>query len=108
MSALFLATVEATEEAVLNSLLKATTVVGRDGNTRDAIDIKELLQVLKKYNALDWDKKLPPWGNGQKKPKKKQEDVRQRRLVRLNTRLRMPGLSPISIPAQEWTVLGPK
>ncbi|HHV57893.1 MAG TPA: S58 family peptidase [Firmicutes bacterium] len=66
MSALFLATVEATEEAVLNSLLKATTVVGRDGNTRDAIDIKELLQVLKKYNALDWDKKLPPWGNGQK------------------------------------------
>lgn len=66
MSALFLATVEATEEAVLNSLLKATTVVGRDGNTCDAIDIKELLQVLKKYNALDWDKKLPPWGNGQK------------------------------------------
>ena len=62
MSAIFLATVEATEEAVINSMLKATTVVGRDGNTRDAIDIKELLKVLKKYNALDWHKKIPPWG----------------------------------------------
>lgn len=52
MSALFLAAVEATEEAVLNSLLKATTVVGRDGNAVEAIDIDELLRVLRKYNAL--------------------------------------------------------
>jgi len=34
-SPLFLATVEAVEEAVLNSILKATTVTGRDGNTWD-------------------------------------------------------------------------
>jgi len=65
MDAIFLATVEATEESVLNSLLKANTVVGRDGNTREAIDIPALLSVLKKYNALDWDKKLPPWGKAQ-------------------------------------------
>ena len=62
MSAIFLATVEATEEAVINSMLKATTVTGRDGNTRDAIDIQELLRVLRKYNAVDWNKHLPPWG----------------------------------------------
>ncbi|MCL4371629.1 MAG: P1 family peptidase [Chloroflexi bacterium] len=62
MSPLFLATVEATEEAVINSVLRATTVVGRDGNVRDAIDVEELLRVLRKYNALDWDETLPPWG----------------------------------------------
>ena len=62
MSALFLAVVEATEEAVINSMLKATTVIGRDGRTVEAIDIDELLEVLKKYNALDWNKTLPPWG----------------------------------------------
>lgn len=62
MSAIFAATVEATEEAVINSVLKATTVVGRDGNTREAIDIQKLLPILHKYNALDWDRHLPPWG----------------------------------------------
>ncbi len=62
MSPLFLATVEATEEAVINSVLRATTVVGRDGNVRDAIDVEELLRVLRKYNALNWDETLPPWG----------------------------------------------
>ncbi len=62
MSPLFLATVEATEEAVINSVLRATTVVGRDGNVREAIDIEELLRILRKYNALDWDEKLLPWG----------------------------------------------
>ena len=62
MSPLFLATVEATEEAVVNSVLRATTVVGRDGNVREAIDIEELLRILRKYNALEWDRTLPPWG----------------------------------------------
>lgn len=64
MSALFLATVEATEEAVLNSILRATTVVGRDGHVADAIDIDGLLVALRKYNALCWHSKLPPWGVG--------------------------------------------
>ncbi len=52
MSALFLAAIEATEEAVLNSLLKATTVTGRDGNVVEAIDIGALLRVLRRHGAL--------------------------------------------------------
>jgi D-aminopeptidase len=43
---LFLATVEATEEAVLNSLLKATTVVGRDGHRREALPLDPLRQMI--------------------------------------------------------------
>lgn len=46
---LFQATVEATEEAILNALLQATTVTGRDGRTFDAIDIQKLLAVMKDY-----------------------------------------------------------
>jgi D-aminopeptidase len=45
-SPLFLATVEAVEEAVLNSILKATTVTGRDGNTSEAIPIKLLVEMI--------------------------------------------------------------
>jgi D-aminopeptidase len=55
----FLATVEATEEAAINSLLRATTVVGRDDNVREAIEIARLLPILRKYNALGWDAGLP-------------------------------------------------
>jgi D-aminopeptidase len=58
MSGLFLAVVEATEEAVINSMLRATTVVGRDGRTCDAIDIHRLLDVLQQYNSLNWDKTI--------------------------------------------------
>ncbi|CAN5460427.1 P1 family peptidase [soil metagenome] len=39
MSSLFLAVVEATEEAVYNSLFMATTVTGRDGNRREEIPL---------------------------------------------------------------------
>jgi predicted enzyme related to lactoylglutathione lyase len=45
-SPLFMATVEAVEEAVLNSILKATTVTGRDGNTREAIPIDRLVEMI--------------------------------------------------------------
>lgn len=62
VSALFLAVVEATEEAVLNSILRATTVVGRDGNTVEAINIDDLLRVMRKYNTLNWHETLPPRG----------------------------------------------
>ncbi len=65
MSPLFLAVVEATEEAVINSMIKATTVVGRDGTMVDAIDIDQLLEVMRKYNALNWSRTLPPWGGGE-------------------------------------------
>jgi len=49
LSPLFLATAEATEEAVINSILKAKTTVGRDGNAKEAIDIQKLVQILRDY-----------------------------------------------------------
>ena len=42
---------EATEEAIYNSLLKATTVSGM-GTTAEAIDIAALTRVLEEYNVL--------------------------------------------------------
>src|SRR2546421_31203 len=52
VSPLFLACVEATEEAVYNSLLRATTVTGRDGTRVEALPIDKTIEILKKYNAL--------------------------------------------------------
>jgi D-aminopeptidase len=52
MSPLFLACVEATEEAVYNSLLRATTVTGRNGTRVEALPIDKTVEILKKYNAL--------------------------------------------------------
>ena len=49
-SALFEAVVEATEEAIYNSLLKATTVTGSD-RTIEAIPIDRVKEVLQRYNA---------------------------------------------------------
>ena len=43
---LFRATVEATEEAIINSILRAETMIGRDGNTRHAIPVNGLLPIL--------------------------------------------------------------
>jgi D-aminopeptidase len=52
MSPLFLACVEATEEAVYNSLLRATTVTGRNGTRVEALPIDETIKVLKRYKAI--------------------------------------------------------
>ena len=51
MSGLFEATVEATEEAIYNSLLKAVTVTG-NGRTVEALPLEATLEVLKKYGAI--------------------------------------------------------
>ncbi len=51
MSPLFQAVVEATEEAIYNSLFKATTVTGRDGHRVEALPIENTLEILKKYGA---------------------------------------------------------
>ena len=51
MSPLFLAAVEATEEAIYNSLFRATTGTGR-GGTIEAIPIERTLEILKKYRAV--------------------------------------------------------
>lgn len=48
VSPLFQAALEATEEAVLNSLLKAETTTG-NGQTVQALDIDRLREILKKY-----------------------------------------------------------
>ena len=48
MSPIFLATVEAVEEAVYNSLTRATTVHGRDGHVLEGIPIDRLRQLLGK------------------------------------------------------------
>jgi len=51
MSPLFLAVIEATEEAIYNSLFRARTTSGR-GHTVDALPIDRTLEILRKYNAL--------------------------------------------------------
>jgi D-aminopeptidase len=52
VSPLFLACVEATEEAVYNSLLRATTVTGRGGARVEALPIERTIEILKKYKAI--------------------------------------------------------
>lgn len=52
LSPLFQAAIEATEEAVYNSMLRATTVTGRNGHTREAISVEAVLEVGRKYNRL--------------------------------------------------------
>ena len=52
MSPLFLACVEATEEAIYNSLLRATTVTGRGGNRVEALPIEKTIEILRKYRAI--------------------------------------------------------
>lgn len=44
---LFAAVVEATEEAVLNSMFTAPTTVGRDGNTSESLHSAEVLELLR-------------------------------------------------------------
>ena len=51
MSPLFLATIEATEEAILNSLFKATTVTSSIGRV-EALPLERTLAILKKYGAI--------------------------------------------------------
>jgi D-aminopeptidase len=52
MDALFEATVQATEEAVVNAMVAAKTMTGADGHTVDALPHDRLREVLKKYNRL--------------------------------------------------------
>jgi D-aminopeptidase len=51
MSPLFLGVIEATEEAIYNSLFRATTVTGR-GHTVDPIPIEKTVEILKKYGVV--------------------------------------------------------
>jgi D-aminopeptidase len=50
ISPLFEATVQATEEAIVNAMVGAKTMTGIDGHTVPALPHEELQRVLKKYN----------------------------------------------------------
>jgi D-aminopeptidase len=52
MSPLFLAVIEATEEAIYNSLFKATTVTGKDKHTVEALPIEKATEILRKYGKI--------------------------------------------------------
>lgn len=52
MSPLFQAVIEATEEAIINSMLRATTVTG-NGRTVEALPIEKVREALKKYGKLN-------------------------------------------------------
>jgi D-aminopeptidase len=52
MSPLFLATIEATEEAIINSLFQATTMIGKEGHRVEALPLNDVRNILKKYNTL--------------------------------------------------------
>jgi len=59
MSPLFAAAAEATEEAIYNAILKATTVTSTRG-TLEAVSVDDVIRVLEKYNVLNWDESISP------------------------------------------------
>jgi L-aminopeptidase/D-esterase-like protein len=50
---LFEATVQATEEAIINAMVAAETMTGRDGRTVQALPHDRVRDILKKYNRLN-------------------------------------------------------
>ncbi|HEX7118309.1 MAG TPA: P1 family peptidase, partial [Longimicrobiales bacterium] len=59
VTSLFQAVAEATEEAIYNSLFRATTVTGHRG-TVEALPLDRTLEILRRYDVLRWDERLPP------------------------------------------------
>ncbi|MDB4927292.1 P1 family peptidase [Mucilaginibacter sp.] len=51
-SPLFLATIEATEEAIINSLFAGITMIGKGGHKVEALPLDKVIPILKKYNAI--------------------------------------------------------
>ena len=51
ISPLFLATIEATEEAIINSLFAATTTVGKDGHRIEALPVEKVLKIIDAYQG---------------------------------------------------------
>lgn len=52
VSPLFMAAIEATEEAIINSLFAATTTKGMGGHTVEALPVEKVMAILKKYNRI--------------------------------------------------------
>jgi D-aminopeptidase len=44
--------VEATEEAILNSLFMATSMTGKEGRKSEALPLDKVIPILKKYNVI--------------------------------------------------------
>jgi D-aminopeptidase len=53
MTPLFEAVIEATEEAILNSLFTSKTMTGRNGLTIEKIPVEKVLRILKYHNILE-------------------------------------------------------
>jgi len=53
ISPVYRATVEATQEAILNSMTMARTIKGRNGNVAPAIPLDRLVEIMKKYYRLE-------------------------------------------------------
>ena len=53
ISTLFQATVDATEEAIINAMVAAETMIGRDGNRSEAIPHDRLREILQAFNRLN-------------------------------------------------------
>ncbi|WP_276502019.1 DmpA family aminopeptidase [Terrimonas pollutisoli] len=51
-SPLFMAAIEATEEAILNSLFKAETMKGKNGRSVEALPLDQIIPLLKKYKSI--------------------------------------------------------
>ena len=60
ISPLFCAVVEATEEAIIDSLMKAETVEGL--RRIEAIPIDKVKEICERYKVLGWNSTLPPFG----------------------------------------------
>jgi D-aminopeptidase len=52
LNSLFLGAVEATEEAIVDSLFTATTVVGRDGNTSPELPVAQVVEILDRFGRI--------------------------------------------------------
>lgn len=52
MSSLFLAVIEATEEAIVNSLFTAETTTGYKGRKIEELPVNKVLKIMKKYNRI--------------------------------------------------------
>lgn len=52
MSALFLAVIEATEEAIINSLFAAQDMAGKDGGKINALPKEKVLEIMRKYGRI--------------------------------------------------------
>jgi D-aminopeptidase len=50
MNALFTATIQATEEAIINALFAGKTLVGINGNTMYGLPKEKVVSIMKKYN----------------------------------------------------------